>query len=234
MENKSRPQIENEYNERWLPVVIQIQTRSLTVPGKPRLSFEKKAAGEELSDYADIAGQYSIEDDGFIGSDSYEREAVEVSLEAFEEDLEDLTKEEKELKTSSLFIQVQEMSVSKKIEFAMKCNKEARTILIRDSNRLVQMSVIRSPKITDSEIVTIANNRSVNEDVLKYISTQREWMKNYEVRVALVFNPKTPIFISTKIVYSLKERELSKLGKSKSVPRILSLTAVRRLHEVKR
>jgi hypothetical protein len=96
------------------------------------------------------------------------------------------------------------------------------------------MSVIRSPKITDSEIVTIANNRSVNEDVLKYISTQREWMKNYEVRVALVFNPKTPIFISTKIVYSLKERELSKLGKSKSVPRILSLTAVRRLHEVKR
>lgn len=234
MEDKSRPQIEKVYNERWLPVVIQIHTRSLTLPGKPELSFEKQAAGDELSDYAEIAGQYSIEDDGFIASDSYEREAVETSLETFEEDLEDLPKEEKEQKTNSLYLQLQEMSVSKKVEFAMKCNKEARTILIRDSNRLVQMSVIRSPKITESEIVTIANNRSVHEDVLKYISTQREWMKNYEVRVALVFNPKTPIFISTKLVYSLKDRELSKLGKSKAVPRVLGLTAVRRLHEVKK
>ncbi len=234
MEDKSRPQIEKEYNERWLPVVIQIHTRSLTLPGKPRLYFKEETAGNILSDYAEIAGQYSIEDDGFIGSDSYEKEAVEVSLETFEEDLENLTQEEKERTTNSLYLQLQEMSVSKKIEFAMKCNKEARTILIRDSNRLVQMSVIRSPKITESEIVTIANNRSVNEDVLKYISTQREWMKNYEVRVALVFNPKTPIFISTKIVYSLKDRELSKLGKSKAVPRALGLTAVRRLHEVKK
>jgi hypothetical protein len=234
MEDKSRPQIEKEYNERWLPVIIQIQTRSLTVPGKPRISFKRKAAGDELADYAEMAGRYSIEDDGFLGTETHERDAGDINLEAFEEDLEDLPQEEKELKTSSLYIQLQEMTVSKKVEFAMKCNKEARTILIRDSNRLVQMSVIRSPKITESEIIAIANNRSVNEDVLKYISTQREWMKNYEVRVGLVFNPKTPLFITIKQVQNLKERELSKLGKSKSVPRVLSLTAVRRLHEVKR
>lgn len=234
MEDRSRPQIEKEYNERWLPVIIQIQTRSLTVPGNPRISFVKKTAGDGFADYADIAGQYSIEVDGFIGPDSFERDAGDISLEAFEKDLEDLPEEEKERKTNSLYLQLQEMTVSKKIEFAMKCNKEARTILIRDSNRLVQMSVIRSPKITESEIISIANNRSVNEDVLKYISTQREWMKNYEVRVGLVFNPKTPLFITIKQVQYLKERELSKLGKSKAVPRVLGLTAVRRLHEVKK
>jgi hypothetical protein len=234
MEDRSRPQIEKEYNERWLPVIIQIQTRSLTVPGKPRISFVKKTADDGFAEYAEIAGQYSIEVDGFLGPDSFESEAGDINLEAFEEDIEDLPKEEKERKTASLFLQIQAMTVSKKIEFAMKCNKEARTILIRDSNRLVQMSVIRSPKITDSEIISIANNRSVNEDILKYISTQREWMKNYEVRVALTFNPKTPLFITTKQVQYMKERELSKLGKSKSVPRVLSLTAVRRLHEVKK
>jgi pentose-5-phosphate-3-epimerase len=126
------------------------------------------------------------------------------------------------------------MTVAKKVEFAMKCNKEARTILIRDINRLVQMSVIRSPKITETEVVMIASNRSVHEDVLRYISTQRDWMKNYEVRVGLVFNPKTPLFISMKQVPTLKERELSKLGKSKSIPKVLSVTAVRRLHDVKK
>jgi hypothetical protein len=234
MEEISRPQIKKDYNERWLPVIIR--TRSLTIIEKPGISFEEKTAGDTLSDFADIAGEYSAEDD-YLQTESLEPDA-DISLDEWIDTLgegqEDLPQEEQENKTSSLFIQLQEMTVAKKVEFAMKCNKEARTILIRDRNRLVQMSVIKSPKITETEVVMIANNRSVHEDVLRYISTQREWMKNYEVRVGLVFNPKTPLFISTKQVYFLKDRELSKLGKSKSVPRVLSVAAVRRLHEVKR
>jgi hypothetical protein len=234
MKENSRPQIEKEYNKRWLPVIIQ--TRSLTVIETSGISFEEKTAGYTLADFAEIAGDYSFKEDDFL-SDSPELD-IDAGLDAWldtgEKGQEDVSQEEEGHKTTSLFHLIQKMTVAKKVEFAMKCNKEARTVLIRDINRLVQMSVIKSPKITDSEIVMIANNRSVHEDVLRYISTQREWMKNYEVRVGLVFNPKTPLFISTKLVYSLKERELSKLGKSKSVPRVLGITAVRRLHEVKR
>jgi hypothetical protein len=234
MEENSRPQIKKEYNERWLPVIIR--TRSLTVIEKPGISIKEKRTGDSLADYAEIAGEYSFKDEDFQ-ADSSELDSnpgIKDWLDTTEKGQEDVPLEVEEHRKNSLFLLLQAMTVATKIQFAMKCNKEARTVLIRDNNRLVQMSVIKSPKITESEIVTIANNRSVHEDILRYISTQREWMKNYEVRVGLVFNPKTPLFISTKQVQTLKERELSKLGKSKSVPRALSVTAVRKLHEVKR
>jgi hypothetical protein len=133
----------------------------------------------------------------------------------------------------SLFQEIQDMSVSDKLDFARKCSKEARTILIRDSNRLVQMAVVTSPKITDGEILMIANNRQVDEEVLRFIANNREWIKNYQVKVALVNNSKTPLALAMKFVSSLQQRDLAALAKSKSVARALVIAAQRRLKEVK-
>lgn len=133
----------------------------------------------------------------------------------------------------SLFQEIQDMSVSEKLDFARKCSKEGRAILIRDANKLVQMAVISSPKITDSEVLMIANNRQINEEVLRHIAGEREWMKNYQVKVALVNNSKTPLPIAMKLVAALNQKDLTSLAKSKSVARALTIAATRRLHEVK-
>lgn len=133
----------------------------------------------------------------------------------------------------SLFQEIQDMSVSEKLDFARKCSKEGRAILIRDANKLVQMAVISSPKITDSEVLMIANNRQINEEVLRHIAGEREWMKNYQVKVALVNNSKTPLPIAMKLVAALSQKDLTSLAKSKSVARALTIAATRRLHEVK-
>lgn len=238
MEEDSRPQDTVEYDVRRLPVVVR-EFGAIII--KTAIWPEKMPVVSPLPEFSEVSADYTEPEDAFLADAPLAEEVVQETADGAIEESDEteesdkgLHREEEEFKTSSLFLQIQGMSVAKKIEFAMKCNKEARTILIRDSNRLVQMSVIRSPKITESEVVSIVNNRSVHEDVLKHISMQRDWMKNYEVRVGLVFNPKTPLFISTKQVITLKERDLSKLGRSKAVPRVLSITAVRRLHEVKR
>ncbi|MCK7488830.1 MAG: hypothetical protein MZU79_00205 [Anaerotruncus sp.] len=57
----------------------------------------------------------------------------------------------------SLFQKIQTMSVSEKLDLARKASKEARSILIRDSNKLVQLAVVNSPKITESEILAISH-----------------------------------------------------------------------------
>ncbi len=134
----------------------------------------------------------------------------------------------------SLFQSIQAMNVSEKIELAHKGNKEARTILMRDSNRLVQMAVIASPKITESEVLLHANNRQLNEEVLKHIANSREWLKNYLIRVALANNPKTPLSDALKQVQFLKTRELALLAKSKGIPRALNIAAEQRLRQVKK
>jgi hypothetical protein len=137
-------------------------------------------------------------------------------------------------KLTSLFQSIQTMSVSEKLDLAHKGNKESRTILIRDSNRLVQLAVIQSPKITEGEVLSIAANRQVDDDVIKHICISREWLKNYQVRVALANNPKTPLPEALKQINYLRQRELELLSKSRSVPRAIVVAAEQRLKQVKR
>jgi hypothetical protein len=136
--------------------------------------------------------------------------------------------------TTSLFQKIQTMSVSEKLDLARKASKEARTILIRDSNKLIQLAVVNSPKITESEILAIATNRQVNDDVLREIAMNREWLRNYQIRFALVNNPKTPLSIAMAQVSYLNQRDLGLLAKSKGVPRAIVIAAQGRLKEVKR
>jgi hypothetical protein len=134
----------------------------------------------------------------------------------------------------SLFQKIQTMSVSEKLDLARKASKEARSILIRDSNKLVQLAVVNSPKITESEILAIATNRQVNDEVLKEIAMNREWLRNYQIRSALVNNPKTPLSIAMAQVSYLNQRDLGLLAKSKGVSRAIVIAAQGKLKEVKR
>lgn len=133
-----------------------------------------------------------------------------------------------------LFQSIQAMSVSEKLDLARKGSKEARSILIRDSNKLVQLAVIQSSKITEGEVLMIASNRQINDEVLKHIAISREWQKNYQIRVALANNPKTPLPEALRQISFLKQRELATLANSKSVPRALSVAAAQRLKQVKK
>ena len=136
--------------------------------------------------------------------------------------------------TRSLFQKIQTMTVSEKLDLARKASKEARSILIRDSNKLIQLAVVNSPKITESEIIAIASNKQVNDEVLKEIAMNREWLRNYQIRLALVNNPKTPLSIAMAQVSYLNQRDLGVLAKSKGVPRPIVIAAQGRLKEVKR
>ncbi|HPI92288.1 MAG TPA: hypothetical protein PLT09_05465 [Deltaproteobacteria bacterium] len=141
---------------------------------------------------------------------------------------------ESEASIRSLYQKIQTMSVSEKLDLARKATKEARTILIRDSNKLVQLAVVNSPKITESEILAIASNRQVTDEVLKEIGMNREWLRNYQVRLALVNNPKTPLSIAMAQISYINQRDLALLAKSKGVPRPIVIAAAGRLKDVKR
>ena len=66
------------------------------------------------------------------------------------------------------------MSPKEKIKYALFGTREVRAILIRDTNREVARSVLRSPKLKDNEIEGITAMRSVSEDILREIANRRE------------------------------------------------------------
>ncbi len=131
----------------------------------------------------------------------------------------------------NLLLRLRAMSVGERVKLALRGPKEVRTLLLRDANRLVRKFVLQNPTISDQEIIAIAKNRSADEELLRAIGSNREWLKNYQVRLSLVTNPKTPLQIALRHLGSLADRDLGLLAKSKNVSSAVSSQARRLLFQ---
>ena len=127
----------------------------------------------------------------------------------------------------SFLQQVQEMTVAERIKLALRGNREVRMILIRDPNRMIRRFVLQNPRIGDEEIIALAKNRSADDELLRLIGDSREWTKNYQVRISLVSNPKTPLTLSMRHIHSLNDRDIRMLAKSKNVSATVANAAKR-------
>jgi hypothetical protein len=126
---------------------------------------------------------------------------------------------------------LQKMKMVQKLRLAIKGDREVRNFLIRDPSRLLQLAVLSNPRISDTEITAIAHSKNVDEEVLRRISTNREWVKIYQVRAALSKNPKTPLPIALKMVQTLMAQDLKLIAKSKTVPNAIAQAAQRQIRE---
>lgn len=119
------------------------------------------------------------------------------------------------------------MKVKDRVKLAMKGDREARAILIRDSNRIVAQAVIRNPRITDQEIEAIAAMRTVNDDVLRVIASNRAWARQYPVIHNLARNPRTPLPTAMQILPRLYAKDLKALGQNRNVAEAVRRQALR-------
>ena len=127
----------------------------------------------------------------------------------------------------SLYGRILTMSIAEKLKLALRGNKDARAILIRDSSKLIRRFVMQNPRLSDAEVIAIARNRSSDDELLRVIVERREWMRNYQVRLALVTNPKTPLAVALRQLPTLGERDLRMLAKSRNVPQTVVAQARR-------
>ncbi|AKQ65842.1 hypothetical protein A176_002754 [Myxococcus hansupus] len=157
---------------------------------------------------------------------------AEEVLQEFEEAADETAAPMEEGKRLTLAQRIMRMSIAEKIKLATLGNKEARTALIRETNKLVAVAVIRSPRITDGEVLACAANRAMMDDVLRVIYSNREWTKNHKVKIALVKNPKVPLTVTMKFLNSFRDAELKDLSRDKNVPAAVQSFA-KKLHEKK-
>ena len=127
----------------------------------------------------------------------------------------------------NLYALVQNMTVFQKIKLGRMGNKEARTLLVRDRNKIVAIAAVTSPKITENELLSIAQSRNVSDEVIRSVANNREVTRHYMVKLALATNPKTPQAVAMGFVNYLQERDLRNLMKSKDVPSMISAHARR-------
>lgn len=135
--------------------------------------------------------------------------------------------EEEEYK--SKYQLAQTMGVGEKIKTALTGDKEWRSILIKDSNKLVNGAVVKNPRITEPEILAISKSAIQNDEIIRVICHNKEWVKNYEIRKALVLNHKTPLPVALRFLSFLTEKDLGSIAKSKNVSSVLANSARRTL-----
>ena len=66
-------------------------------------------------------------------------------------------------------------------QLAMKGGREERLILVRDTNKVVALGVLRNPRMQDDDVEFIARMRNISEEVLRQIARTRDWTKSYSV-----------------------------------------------------
>lgn len=136
-------------------------------------------------------------------------------------------KEEEEEVEKNLFKRIQTMKVSQKIKLALTGGSEARKLLIKDANKLVSSSVLKSPRITDGEIDTISKSKSLSEEVIRKIANSKEWTKSYSVKMNLVTNPKTSLPDAMRFMNFLRDKDIRDISRSKNVPTQIAAQAKR-------
>ncbi len=117
------------------------------------------------------------------------------------------------------------MPAAQKIRLAMLGSASDRSQLVRDPKRIVAMAAIKSPKVTINEVLNYAASPAVHADVLRYISSNREWTRNYQIKLALIQNPKTPVGTALAFLNHLRLHDLKATAVNRNVPELVSSTA---------
>jgi hypothetical protein len=127
----------------------------------------------------------------------------------------------------SVINRIMKMGMKDRMRLAMKGDREARNIFIRDPNRIISQAVVANPRITEQEIEKIAAMRSVTEDVLRHIGNSRQWSRSYPIIHNLARNPRTPMANVLPILTRLQLRDLAALAKNRNVPDAVRKQALR-------
>ncbi len=192
------------------------ETAELTTPAG-ELSFDDAwliAKHIEVSD-ADL-------DDSWLPSERFEDMVAESEAEKaanVQRVIDNERREGKEVNPErvSLIRKIMFMNTKDRMKLAMKGDREARSILIRDSNKVVCSAVVKNPRISEQEIENVASMRTVADEVLRLIAMNRAWARSYPIIHNLARNPRTPVPTVINLLPRIRTKDLQALCQNRNV-----------------
>jgi len=223
--------------------------------GARQIADELRARGQtaaaeffEAADLSTAGGDLSVEDawliaqhievadadldDTWLPAERYEDLASETAADAAANvqriiENERLESGEVSAERVSLIRRIMFMNTKDRIKLARKGDREARSILIRDSNKVVCSAVVNNPRITEHEIENIASMRTVADEVLRVIALNRAWARSYLIIHNLARNPRTPIPTVMNILPRIRTKDLQSLSLNRNVSEAVRRQAYR-------
>jgi hypothetical protein len=193
--------------------IVELAVRNQIEVDIPAFAEVAKAIAGEL--IPEATAEPSFDDEAFaectaMGATSPDEEIHETDAETGEERI------KKEFEAQK--IRFEDLTASGKIRAALLGTAPERMMALRDTNPIVRAAAVKSPLLTDQDLVRITANKNANEDVLRAIAASRDKMKQYQVKFNLVANPRTPVGFSSRLIPHLREPDLKILSRSRDVP----------------
>jgi hypothetical protein len=196
--------------------LVDLAVRNKIELGIP--AFKQAAAAIANQLIPEPTDERTFDDELFLKADEIAEATGEVAPDEETHSTNDEGEEELNRKFQPMYAQLAQMTISQKIRRATLGNGAERLLLVRDSNRLVATAAATSPLLNESEAARIAASRNVIDDVLRIIAQNRDFTRNYQVKLNLVSNPRTPFTFSSRLIPLLRDNDLRSLSKSKNVP----------------
>ena len=127
----------------------------------------------------------------------------------------------------SLIRRIMFMTVKDRVKLAVKGDREARGILIRDSNKVVASGVMHNPRISEQEVENIAAMRTVSDEVLRLIGLNRAWARSYPIIHNLARNPRTPMATAMQVLPRIRTKDLQAITQNRNVSEAVRRQAYR-------
>jgi hypothetical protein len=199
-------------------ILVTNQTRLLAAPVIVERLFENPKLSPEIRRRADeFLEEFFLKKERERDGEGLEEATDEAPAAVIPDEAADEAELDEDAK-KSLFARLSTMSVVQRIRLAYRGNKEERMFLVQDRNRLVSSAALKSPKTRDADAESIANMKSVSEDVLRAITFRRDWMRHYGIMRAIVRNPRAPIDVTLSLVPRLNARDQKVLAGDRNVP----------------
>lgn len=128
--------------------------------------------------------------------------------------------------------QLRTLPLPVRLKLSRRAPRALRSILIRDNNATVAVSVLENNPMSESEIEQVARSRAVVEEVLRAIARNRTWIRKYPIALALIKNPRTQVGIAIRLSSRLSVRDLRSISKDRNVAHAVR-TACQRLYKLK-
>jgi len=94
---------------------------------------------------------------------------------------------------------------------------------------MISLAVLKNPKLTENEVLSFAQQKNLSEDVILAIAKHHKWIKIYQIKLAVVSNPKTPLSVGLNFLSHLHEKDLKSLSRDKNISSALSRAAYQTL-----
>ncbi|HNW83052.1 MAG TPA: hypothetical protein PKG52_09195 [bacterium] len=124
---------------------------------------------------------------------------------------------------------LKDLTIGQKIKIAMMGNLEVRKILIKDPRKQIALAVLNNPRITEKEVASVAGEAAAPIDIISFIAGTKTLCKSYQVKLALVTNPKTPVKTALALLDVIRLNDLKRIAKSRNIPNVIKMKALKKV-----